>query len=164
MLCILAVFLGLHFYAGASWAAPIMMNEIQELDFGEFALRNNTAPHTITVAPDNSTVYDPDIISNIDAQRGEYEFSNLPPNVIFYVGISVPNPPTEGGLILDNPSNLTHGGGESFTLGNLTANDLVTDGAGDGTLYIGATLTTSGNSNTYADGNYNGSFDLTLYY
>lgn len=155
---------GLFFCAGASQAAPISMDEIQELDFGEFAIRNNAAPHTITVAIDNSTVYDPDIISNIDAQRGEYEFRNLPPNVIFYVGIAVPNPPTEGGLILDNPNNLTHGGGESFALGNFTANDLSTDGAGNGTLYVGATLTTSGNGNTYADGNFNGSFDLTLYY
>ncbi len=140
------------------------MTEVQALSFGEFATRNNSAQHTITVATDNSTVYDPDIISNIDAQRGEYSFTGLPANVIFYVGVAVPNPPTEGGLILDNSTGLDKTGSESFTLDNFTANDLSTDGAGSGTLYIGARLTTSGNSNPYDSGVYSGTFDLTLYY
>jgi hypothetical protein len=139
--------------------------EVTALNFGTFGMRDNDNQYSIVLGYDNSVTYDPEIADNPDfpPQRGQYDFIDLPPNVTFYVGVSVPNPPVSGGLILDNSSGLTFGGGV-FTLENFTANDLTTDGNGDGTLYIGATLKTSGNGTMYSDGVYSGTYDLTLYF
>lgn len=139
------------------------MSTIQPLSFGNLAVRQNTVPQSVRIEPDGSVSYDADIISRIDGQRGEYLFTNLPPNVVFQVGVTVPNPPSEGGLTLTNPSPVSHGG-QSFTLSDLRAQDLTTDGNGDGTLYLGATLTTSGTGTMYASGHYQGDFELTLLY
>lgn len=143
------------------------VTEIQPLSFGGIALRDNDIPHSIILPYDGSPAsYDAEIIDNPGAPptRGEYEFTGLPPNVTFYVGISLSNPPTDGGLIIDNSTGATMGGSETFTIDSFTANDLSTDGAGNGTLYIGATLTTSGNGLMYDDGLHTGTFDVTLFY
>ena len=140
------------------------INVIQDLSFGTFAIRENTMPHSITINPDGSTTYDPDIISNVDANRGEYQFTDLPANVTFFVGLSFSNPPSEGGLMIDNQTPLSDGGGPQFTITTLIGEDLSTDNNGDGTLYVGGTLTTSGTGATYNSGSYTGQFDVTLFY
>lgn len=159
-----AIFTAVLIY-GTSASAQTM-TEVQPLSFGTFAILNNNAVQTITVAPNNSTVYDPDIIADVEAQRGHYLLEDLPANVTFYLGVSVSNPPNDGGLILDNASPIT-GGGQAFQLINFTvntANEVVTDGNGDADFYIGATLITTGNGTTYPDGVYNGTYDITFFY
>lgn len=143
------------------------MTEVDRLSFGTFAIISNSGVKTITVAPDNSTVYDPAIVADVEAQRGHYTLSGMPANVTFTLGVSISNPPNDGGLMLDNPTNLTTGGGEHFQLINFTvnsANEVVTDGLGDADMFIGATLRTTGNGNIYNDGAYNGTYDITFFY
>lgn len=156
--------IGLVVFCGSARAQDMV--EVQSLDFGTFAIINNSAQQTITVQPNGVTAYDSDIVFDIEAERGHYTFTGLPPNVTFTLGISVSNPPTDGGLIIDNPTPVT-GGGEAFQLLNFTANtanELITDGGGNATLYIGATLRTSGNGGAYSDGVHSGTYDITFYY
>lgn len=143
------------------------MTEIQPLTFGRFAIVDNTAPRTIVVAPDNSVTYDPEIVPNIEAERGEYALSGFPPNVTLYLGVNIANPPSEGGVTLDNQTDVTAGGAQDFSLGGFTintANEVVTNATGDATLYIGGTLTTSGNGGAYINGIHNGQYDITFYW
>jgi len=155
---------GLCFYGLTNAAFAYDITEIHHLDFGTFAITNNTAPHAMVVPYDGSpATYDPEIIPNTDPQRGEYALENLPPNVTFYVGVQVPNP-GDGGVTMDNPTAVSGSTGPGLTVSNFTASDVTTDNNGDATLYIGATLTTSGNGAMYATDTFNGSYDITFYY
>lgn len=151
------------FYAKSADAADMV--QIQALHFGEFAYVDNSVPRTIVIAPDDTVTYDDDIIEgNVPAHRGEYQLTDFPPNMIIHTGVTVPTPPTDGGVTLDNSSSVSLPASESFTLSNFTTNEPITDGNGDATLYIGATLTTSGNGQSYSDGNYTGTYDVTFYF
>lgn len=143
------------------------INEVQQLSFGTFAILDNSAAHTIVVDPDNSVAYDPDLIPGTPANRGEYVFTGLPANTTFTLGVTIANPPTDGGVTLDNQTALSTGGGQNFTVSNFAinvANEMITDNNGDATLHIGATLSTSGNGGFYNDGVFNGTYDITLYW
>ncbi len=145
-----AVFLGLVFYGKTVQAQD--MAEIHVLDFGEFALLDNGSVHTIVVTPANGVTYDPALIRGIQAQRGEYLLTGLPPSEALVI-------------TLNNTVDLSHnglGGGTLFTIGAYTTNNPSTNGSGDATLYIGATLSTSGTGAGYIDGPYSGSVDLTI--
>lgn len=158
------IFAAIMLYGIPSWAQT--MTQVRPLSFGTFAILNNSGAKTITVAPDNSTVYHPDIVADIPAQSGHYTLEEMPANVTFYLGISVSNPPGDGGLVLDNATSLT-GGAQPFTLTDFTVNannTVVTDGDGDADMYIGATLVTSGNGAAYTDGVYTGTYDITFFY
>jgi hypothetical protein len=72
-------------------------------------------------------------------------------------------PPNQGGLKIDNASTLTLGGAPPFSIGTFTCNNPTTDGSGNATLLIGATLTTDGSGSYYNTGSYSGSIDLTFY-
>ena len=78
-------------------AAAQVMTQVQALNFGTFAILDNAAPHTITIAPNNVASYDPSIVSGIEAERGHYTLTGLPANVTFYLGVSIPNPPKSHG-------------------------------------------------------------------
>lgn len=152
------------------WGAPVMaqtITEIHELSFGTFAVRDNDSMAAIIVTPDNDTFADPQIAMAADGQRAEYVLSGLPPNVSFFLGVDVPVPPSEGGLIIDMPTPATGSSGPAFELSDLTIADggvMQSDGAGDATLYIGGTLRTSGTGQSYDGGNYNGQYGITIYY
>lgn len=141
-----------------------VMTEVEKLDFGQFGLRDNSAAHTLIVTPNNTATYDAAIIEGGRLpQRGEYDLTGFPPNMTLTLGVAVANPPNDGGLVLDNSGGATFGG-KVFTVGDFTTNVVVTDGAGDATVYIGGTLTTSGDGTMYGDGDYNGTYDITFYF
>jgi hypothetical protein len=147
---ILAVMALISFYGKIAEAQD--MAEIHSLNFGEFAMLDNNSVHTIVVTPGNIATYDPALIRGIQAQRGEYLLTGLPANEAL-------------GITLDNTVDLSHnglGGGALFTIDTYTTNNPSTNGAGDATLYIGATLSTSGSGSGYIDGPYSGSVDLTI--
>ena len=159
----LCMFLG--FYGTPAKAQ--VMTEVQALNFGTFAIIDNSAPHTIIISPNNVAAYDPSIVSGIEAERGHYTLTGMPTDVTFTLGVSISNPPTDGGLMLDNQTSVTLGGSEPFLLLNFTvntANEMVTDSGGNATLYIGATLRTTGSGSIYTDGTYNGTYDITFFY
>ena len=140
------------------------MTEIEKLDFGQFGLRDNSAAHTLVVTPINTATYADEIIpGGRSPQRGEYSLTGFPPNMTLTLGVVLANPPDDGGLTLNNSSGLSLSG-QVFTLSNFTTNSVITDGAGDATVYIGGTLTTSGNGTMYGDGDYDGTYDITFYF
>ncbi len=151
-------------------AAPAQaqtITEVQSLSFGTFGIGNNNGAWQIIVTPDNDTFADPQIAMGQDGRRGEYLFTGLPPNVSFFLGVDVPNPPSEGGIVLDMPTPAENGSNPVFNLTDVTIADggvMYSDGAGDATLYIGGTLQTSGTGEHYDSGTYNGQFNLTIYY
>lgn len=143
------VLLSVVFCAKQSHAAD--MATVQDLDFGQFAVLNNTSVHTIVVTAGGSVTYDPVIIPGIQAQRAQYTLTGFPPSQAIDVTI-------------DNTENLSLDGGGTGTMlsvGSYTTNSPSTNGAGNATLYIGATLSTSG-SGAYSNGDYEGSVDLTF--
>ncbi len=147
------------------WAQEL--SETRPLSFGIFAVQDNNAPAALTVTPDNDTFADPQFVVQQDGQRGEYTLTGLPPNVSFFLGVDVPNPPSEGGVTLTGQTPATRGGGPEFRLDGLTISDggvLQSDGAGDATLYIGGSLYTSGTGERYDGGTYNGTYNITIYY
>ncbi len=143
------------------------MTEVERLSFGTFAVADNSMPQTLMVTPDNDTLADTGIAIGQGGQRGVYDFTGLPPNVSFFIDVDVPNPPSDGGIVFDDEANLTFGGGEQFTVTDFTIGDagvMQTDGAGNATMTLGATLRTSGNGARYTGGNYNGQVLFVLYY
>lgn len=145
------------------------MTEIQRLDFGGFALRNNTSAHTIVIAPNNSVSYAAAFVPDgaTPAHRGEYSLTGMPPNMALTFGVTTTNNTDQGGTTLDNGVNLSKNGagaGPLFTVGSYTANSPSTNGSGSATLFIGGTLTTSGTGAFYTDGSYAGSVDITIYF
>lgn len=138
---------------------------VDNLSFGTFAVADNSMPQALVVTTDNDTFADAGIVVAQNGQRGVYEFTGLPPNVTFYVGVDVPNPPSEGGIVFDDSIFLTNG--ESFTVDTFQLGSggvLQTDAAGDATMTLGATLHTSGNGAAYSGGGYNGQVSFTIYY
>lgn len=161
--CIFCVFACIGLTATAGHAYTI--TETQKLSFGTFAPTRNDGAYSITVHPNGTVDYDPEIVYRTEGERGIYTFTDLPANVTFYISLgATPNPPTQGGITIDNSTGLTSGGNPPFIIDNFTASDLVTDSNGDGVLYIGATLTTNGSGINYTSGNYTGTADLILHY
>lgn len=143
------------------------ISEVDALHFGSFAVVKNDAPYSITVTPDNDTLPDAEIVVDEPGQRAEYFFEGLPNNVNFYIGVTVPNPPTEGGITVDAVSPTATGPGPNFTISNFlidNAGVMQSNGSGEARVYIGATLTTSGTNAMYGTGNYNGTYEITIYY
>ncbi len=150
-------------YENAAHAAE--MTQVQALFFGQFAYVDNSVARSIVINPDDTVLYDDNILEgNIPAHRGEYELKDFPPNTILHTGVAIANPPTDGGVTLNNSSGMTLSGSETMTVSNFTTNNPQTDENGDATLYIGATMTTSGNNQKYDTGSYTGTYDITFYY
>ena len=143
------------------------LSEIDRLHFGTFAIIDNNAQAAVTVTPDNDTFADSQIVIGENGQRGVYQLTDLPPNVNFFLGTDVPNPPSEGGLMLGNEEAASNGAGPDLRLSNLTIGNgglMMSDNLGEATLYIGGTIQTTGNGQTYTGGNYVGSYTITIYY
>ena len=166
LLVSVAVFSGTLLHARPAKAQT--MTEVQKLDFGTFGVVNNNGSYTIVIGPDNSVTYDPSgkIVSDGAhiGHRGVYALAGFPPNMQLTLGVTTTNNTTTGGVTLTNGSSLTYAGNPAFSIGSFTANNPLTDASGNATLYIGATLTTSGSGTNYMSGTYNGSVDITLYF
>lgn len=149
--------------AGAPARAAREYDVQQHLNFGTFSVAHNAGVYHVIVAPDGSTSYSPGIYPDVQAQPGIYLLTGLPPGMKITLGTYVASPPLNGGLKIDNSTGLTFGGSPPFTVGSFTCNNPTTDGAGNATLLIGATLTTSGSGSYYDTGMYHGTIDLTFY-
>lgn len=127
---------------------PYYATIIEDISFGTFALRNNNAQYTIVLAPDNTAVYSPEIISGTEPQRGEYFIEEFPINTALDITV------TDGVL--------SDGAGQAFSVTDFTHDPLMTSPTGTATINLGATLRTSGTGIRYDSGNYSGTVDLTV--
>ena len=133
---------GLTLIGSAETLRAQELTQIQGISFGAFAILDNSAPRSITVAPNNNVTGDPNIAIATDPTRGEYLLTNQDPSRALDISVSV------GSLTLNDS------GGHSMTVDTFTDNNPSTDVNGDATVYIGATLTTSGSGTVYNDGSY----------
>lgn len=128
------------------------LTEDQVLSFGTFALKNNNAAHAFIVHRDGSTTADAAYIEILPAQEAIFSITGCPPNTNVTINI-------------DNASMTLGGGGagEAFTVDTYTLPPATqTDGAGDLTFDVGATMTSSGTGTMYTDGGHSDQFDVTI--
>jgi hypothetical protein len=136
-------------------APAATLTTIRQLNFGTLGMHNNNGVYSITVRTDNTFTHDPNIVFGVDPQCGEYLMTGLPTNDSLNVTITSPG---------DASPDI--GGSPDFTSGSYTTSppngSLTSNGSGQATLYVGATMKTLGNGTYYHTGHYTGSFDLTV--
>jgi hypothetical protein len=139
--------------AGLMISSPVSaaIVETQSLGFGTFALQDNDGAYSIIIAPTGSIAANSHFLFFADGQEGQYDVSGFPAATPLIINVSV-NPLNHGG------------GGESFTISAPAVHPAspVTDGSGNASFGLGATLTTSGTGTMYFDGAFNGSVTITV--
>lgn len=138
---------------GMAMAVPTL-TIIDDITFGQFAVRNNDAVHTIVVDENNNFSHSAaGFVPVTDPQRGEFLLEDLPPNSPVTVSVA------------DTSITLNGGGvGTAFSIRDYTFTSITTDGAGNATFYMGATLRTSGTGQYYESGSYSGTAVMTVNY
>lgn len=135
---------------GVGLPAVAAETEIVPLSFGRFVLADNSTSSTVTIRINgNNPLYSNNAYPIEFGNAGEYLLSGLPaftPLDITVAGVSL----------------TTGGPQESLSIGSFTYNDVTTDSNGEGTLFVGATLTSSGNGNAYVSTDYNGTITITI--
>ena len=134
-----------------SSAAYAVITEVQPLSFGTFAMRNNDAAYNYLVLPNGTTSINPNYLPFVDGQRGEFDLTSFPPNTNLMIGITFTD--LESGH-----------GGEDFTVSTpqILPGTTTTDGAGSLTIFVGATMTSSGTSTTYFNGTFNSTMTIMV--
>jgi len=143
--------LSIHFYAllftfsfvlpQSSHAETIL--EISPLDFGTIALKDNLAAYTYRVRYTGQIINDPEVITVVPGAPAEYFITGLPVSTLLTISVTSPTGVTTSPAV--PPTN------EQFTISNFDYLPSVTsDASGEYTLFVGATITTSG-ANNYLD-------------
>lgn len=122
--------------------------------FGTIAVGDNSVVSSISMDFNGNTSSTGSIYILSDGQPAELEISNFPAR-------------KELTLSADTPTVLTRvgGGTNTFTATSISIPSLIsTDGTGYALVPIGGTLVTSGNSQSYLDGTYRWSLQITVTY
>ncbi len=110
---------------------------------------DNNTPSTIIVTPAGGVTYGAKVVDGpVAPQAGEYLLEGLTPDTALVVTVS------DATLVL--------AGNPALLISDFTTNNPTTDSNGDATLFIGATLTTSGNGSYYGSGHYAGTMGITI--
>ncbi len=152
---ILVFFLYIPF--GVAKAATI--TEEIPLDFGVIAIVDNNAVYTLRVSQTGAITHDPEIVIISPGVRARYFLSSFPANTTINISITTPDPDGWTELVgFPNPSS------SQFQVKNFdTIPILNTDSNGEKTIYIGATLYTSGTGN-YIDAQFFTFMDVIVNY
>lgn len=153
--------LGRHFLAlvfvllnPASSLADPALDVVDRMDFGVFALRNNSAPSALRLSASERVTASGEIIPIGAATAGNYHLSGFPASIILT-------------FELDN-TQLSEGGfglPEHFQVTNYEfPASLVTNSAGEADFALGARLQSSGSGTPYSDAPYEGSTQLRIRY
>jgi len=147
------IFLVSASFQGVKTAQAQTITPLQDLEFGEAVLTNNSAPREIIVDQDGSYSSDP-----------QYLFVTLPQAGVYEVTGQTPGTPITSVVItvIAHP-NAT---GRQFTIDNFDiVHPATIDGAGEAIIRVGARLQSSGNGTTYpASTIFNGNLQLTVNY
>lgn len=138
-----------------SWIGPAQAQSIDRtatLSFGEFALKDNNSPHTLSISILGVITASSAFVRIEDPVRGRYELTDFP----IGTSLSIDIPDTTISL---NGS----GTGELFTLQLLHPGGFF-NGGSPPSMPLGGTITTSGSGLMYPDGNYSGEIDITVNY
>lgn len=122
------------------------------IDFGTIALTDNASSYQLRVRWNGQVIHDPQIIIVTQPAPAEFELSEFPTYTTVFVNVTTASSETTKVIGVAAV--------EQFTISNFDYVPVITtDALGAATVYLGATLTTSG-SNSYTDGMYN--LPLTL--
>ncbi|BFM06715.1 hypothetical protein [Halioxenophilus aromaticivorans] len=130
---------GLACYLLAVYAPTSFSDELEivPLSFGRFVIGDNNSVSTLTIRHDGRRQSSTNKMYPLETgTAGEYFLSNLPPFTPLIINVT--------GQDLS-----TNGFGERLLISNITHNQVTTDSNGEGTLFVGATLSTSGNGTPY---------------
>jgi hypothetical protein len=147
----LACLLGLGLLCGS--AAHAAITEIQPLNFGQWAITNNTGFKVITVNPNGSFSNSPGLFNIVfTPTQGIYRVDSLPPfTTINSVNATMLVPMT--------------GGNQNFTLDTFQViHDPSTNASGEVNITLGATARTTGTGVPYDDATYTGTIQLEINY
>ncbi len=129
------------------------------LDFGTVALVNNNAVYTLRVGQNGSISHDSEFVIITSGVPGRYFLSAFPANTLINVSVVTADP--SGWTEL---AGFTDPSSTQFQVKNFdTIASLNTDANGEKTIYIGATLFTSGTGN-YIDAQYVAFMDVIISY
>lgn len=136
---------------GRDAAAQATITTVTPLDFGTIVILDYFAVGRVTVFPSGLYSYNSNVLLHTPPQRGEYLVSGAPANTFYSITI---NPTT---------ASLTGPGGP-FTLDTLaiTPAILVTNAAGEQTIFLSGRLQTLGGGTSYGDGSYSSTILLTM--
>jgi hypothetical protein len=134
-------------------AAAQTLTQDRELTFGHVVMSDNSAPRDIELHSNGSFTADPAYFFYDDEpQLGRYIITGQATNALMDITIDVA------------ATVISTGGGATFTLVNpfTVPASVVTDGGGNATFEIGATLRSDGSGITFLDSNYAGNFSVTV--
>ncbi len=148
-----ALFLVSSLYFSFTTSVRATITEVDQLDFGTIALSPLTGVQVLSITYDGIITADADIHIVVPGNPGEWLLTNFP--VSTTLTVDLPNSVTLSRVGGGNPDN--------FTVKNLeTEPSTVTDGTGAFTLHIGGDMETTSGGPSYIDGDYEGSFDITI--
>lgn len=129
------------------------LEQTRPLDFGTITIVDFSTVGTVVLSPDGNYLASPQIVVSSAPTPGTFEATGFAPNTAGTVSVT-DAAVTEGG----------NGIGEAFTISTFTTQPgvVVTDGAGDFTFDLGATLTTEGDGGAYPSGAYTGTITVSV--
>lgn len=133
------------------WADPAI-SETELLSFGEFAVTTNTV-QTIVIETDGDQTVDAGITQLLPGRNGAFHLTSFDPSIAVSASIA--------DTVITGPA------GATFDVTNFTFDpplpSQTTDGSGNLTINIGATLSTRAGV-TYGDGPYRGTYTMLVNY
>lgn len=121
----------------------VSVESLEPLDFGTVAVLDNSTAKRYQLRSSGRLDVDDGIVIVRGGSPAIFRLSDFPPDT----SISVSAPVT---TLTRNGAGIS----EPLEVADYTANSLVTDELGQGLLYVGASLTTSGSGSLYSDGLY----------
>lgn len=150
------VFLFPFFIALATLPIPVRaagLTQTRPLDFGTVTVISVSTVGTLVLSADGNYVASPEIVVISPPTPARFEATGFSPNTAGTIGVT-DGTATEGG----------NGTGETFIFNSYTNEPtvVVTDGAGDFTFDLGATMSTEGDGGLYVSGVYSGTITVTV--
>lgn len=121
------------------------VTQVQQLNFGKWAITDNDSTHAITVDTNGNVSTSSNALVMIESpQPGIYTITGLPAfTAIGSVNVTMTQP-------------MRAGGGPDFTMDDFQTVIPDTNSSGETTLTLGATASTSGTDQSYEDNTYSG--------
>lgn len=128
-------------------------DQARSMDFGRIALTTYSQVGTLVVHPDGSYTATPEILVLDPPSAARFDATGFPANTAATLSVTDADATLGGG-----------GAGQAFTIRDFVSAPgvLSTNGAGNMTFDLGATLRSAGDGQVYPDGSYSTTITLTL--
>jgi len=133
----------------SSPAHAFTLTEDQALDFGRFIVVSNSSASSVILSPNGNINSNGDILVYKDAQAGSYSITGAPPLAATTITVT------------PDPLDLTIVNNRFFRADTFTFSNSTTDGDGNMSFNIGATITSDG-AGTYNAATYTGGYVVTV--